>query len=80
MALALAHADAASAEENVGLLRRIIEEGSSTFYGNPWSDQIDVETLEIKSDERLLLGKLRTKSASFWLDWIFGADILILHE
>jgi hypothetical protein len=80
MALALVHAGGDSAEENVGRLHRIIEEGSSAFFGNPWSDQIDVETLEIKSDERLLLGKLRTKSARFWLDWIFGADILILHE
>ena len=82
MALALAHADAASAEENVGLLRRIIEEGSSTFYGNPWSDTIDVGSLEIKSEGRLLLAKLRGDIAASggWLNWVFYVDSLILHE
>ena len=43
MALALVHAADASAEENVGLLRRIIEEEGSAFYYISWSDYIDVD-------------------------------------
>ena len=35
MALVLTHAADASAEENVGLLRRIIEEEGSVLYGRP---------------------------------------------
>ncbi len=59
MALALVHADGASAKENVGRLRGIIEEGSSTFYNAPWSDDIDVDSLEINAEGRLLIAKLR---------------------
>ena len=85
MALALAHADGASAEENVGLLRRIIKEGSSSRYGTPWSDAIDVDSLEIKSEGSLLLAKLRGDIAAGggwldWLNWVFRVDSLILHE
>ena len=59
MALALVHADSRPVEENVDLLRRRIEEGSSSNHQTPWSDQIDVASLEIRSEDRLLLAKLR---------------------
>ena len=78
MALVLVHADDASAEENAGLLRRRIEEGSSA-YGVPWSDSIDVDTLEIKAEGRLLLAKLKG-FARYWSDWWAQRDILILYE
>ena len=80
MALVLVHADDASAEENVGLLRRRIEEGSSTFYGNPWSDSIDVASLEINADGRLLLAKARGRIAANPLSWVSSRDALILYE
>ena len=82
MALVLVHADDASAEENVGLLRKRIEEGSSTSYGNPWSDSIDVDSLEINAEGRLLLAKARGRIAASggWLQWVFLRDALILYE
>ncbi len=79
-ALALVHADDTSAGENVGLLRRIIEEGSSTFFAAPWSDFIDVDTLEINAEGRLLLAKLRGDLASDPFEWWWTRDSLIIYE
>ena len=59
MALVLVHADDASEEENVGLLRRIIEEEDSILGDISWSDYIDVERSEIHAEGRVLLAKLR---------------------
>ena len=80
MALVLIHADDASAEENVGLLRKRIEEGSSIFGDYPWSDVIEVDRLEINADGRLLLAKLRGRIASEPFNWVFSRDALILYE
>ena len=78
MALVLVHADDASAEENVGLLRRIIEEKRSIVTGDLWSD--DIERLEIHTEGRALLAKLRGRFASKWLQWVQVRDILIPYE
>ena len=81
MALVLVHADDASAEENVGLLRRIIEEERS--FVDPsllWSDDIDVERSEIHTEGRALLAKLRGRFARSWLAWVYARDSLILYE
>ena len=59
MALVLIHAADASAEENVGLLRRIIEEEGSVLYDALWSDYIDVGRSEIHAEGRVLRAKLR---------------------
>ena len=80
MALVLVHADDASAEENVGLLRRIIEEEGSVLYDISWSDYIDVERSEIHAEGRVLLAKLRGGFASKWLSWVLQRDSLILYE
>ncbi len=80
MALVLVHADAASAQENVGLLRRIIEEEGSVLYDISWSDYIDVARSEIHADGRLLLAKLRGRFANNWRDWVIQRDGLILYE
>ena len=79
MALVLVHADGASAEENAGLLRRRIEEGSSTYNGL-WSDNIDVGRLEINAEGGVLMAKLRGDLARGWLDWVYRRDGLILYE
>ena len=80
MALVLVHADDASAEENVGLLRRIIKEEGSVLYDALWSDYIDVERSEIHAEGRVLLAKLRGGFANNWRDWVNQRDGLILHE
>ncbi len=80
MALVLVHADDASAEENVGLLRRIIEEEGSVLYDISWSDYIDVERSEIHAEGRVLRAKLRGRFASQWLYWVLQRDSLILYE
>lgn len=80
MALVLVHADDASAEKNAGLLLKRIQEGSSTLYDDPWSDSIDVDSLEINADGRLLLAKARGRIAANPLSWVFSRDALILYE
>ena len=80
MALVLVHADDASAEENVGLLRRIIEEEGSVLYDISWSDYIDVDRSEIHAEGRALLAKLRGPQAHRWLRWVLQRDSLILYE
>ncbi len=80
MALVLVHADDASSEENVGLLRRIIEEEGSVLYDALWSDYIDVERSEIHAEGRVLLAKLRGGFANNWRDCVIQRDGLILHE
>ena len=80
MTLVLVHADDASAEENVGLLRRIIEEEGSVLNDALWSDYIDVERSEIHTEGRALLAKLRGGFANNWLSWVIQRDGLILHE
>ena len=80
MALVLVHADDASAEENAGLLRRIIEEEGSVLYDISWSDYIDVDRSEIHAEGRALLAKLRGPWAHRWLRWVLQRDSLILYE
>ena len=80
MALALVHADSRPAEENVDLLRRRIEKGSSSIHQTPWSDQIDVASLEIQSEDRLLLAKLRGPISRSYLDLLTFRDNLIVHD
>lgn len=80
MALALVHADPAAAEENVERLRMSIEAGRSLFYGQPWTDSIDVGTSEFSSKGRVLLTKLRGDFFRSWLSWVHLRDSLIFHE
>ena len=80
MALALVHADSGPAEENVELLRRRIEEGSSSRTQKPWSDRIDVANLEVRSEGRLLLAKLRGSISTNFTTWLFFRDDLIVHD
>ena len=76
----LVHADGASAEKNVGLLRRIIEEGSSRVFDVPWSEFIDLGRLEINTEGRLLLAKLRGNLARDPFGWVNQRDSFILHQ
>ena len=78
--LALVHADSRPAEENVDLLRRRIEGGSSSVRQTPWSDRIDVASLEIRSEGRLLLAKLRGPISRSYLDLLTYRDNLIVHD
>ncbi len=80
MALALAHADPAAAEENVERLRMSIETGMSLYYGQPWTDSIDVGASEFSSKGSVLLAKLRGDFFGNWLSWVHQRDSLILHE
>lgn len=80
MALALAHTSGNFAEENVGLLRRVIEEASSALYDVPWSDEIDINNLEINAEGPLLLAKIRGPIVASGLQWVNFVDNLILHE
>ncbi len=80
LAVALVHADSGPAEENVDLLRRRIEEGSSSANQKPWSGRIDVASLEIHAEERLLLAKLRGSISRSFARWVINRDNLIVHD
>ena len=80
MALTLVHADPASTEENVGLLRQKIEEGKSLFSGVPWSELVELDSSLIHAEGRVLTAKLRGDMFRHWLDWVFQRDGLIMHE
>ena len=80
MALVLVHTADASAEENVGLLRRIIEEEGSVLYDISWSDYIDVDRSEIHAEGRVLLAKFRGGFANNWHYWVLQRDSLILYQ
>ena len=75
MALALVHAGGDSAEENVGLLRRRLEEGRSVRFDAPWSEFFEVDASGIEAEGRVLLAKLRpTSSVSVWIELVFFLD------
>ncbi len=80
MALVLVHTNGDLAEENVGLLRRIFEEASSAYYDIPWSDEIDINSLEINAEGPLLLARIRGPIVASGLQWVNFVDNLILHE
>lgn len=81
IALVLVHKGGDFAEENVGLLRRIIEEENSVSYPDmKWSEYIDINSLEINAEGRLLLAKMRGDIDSSGLDWVYRRDNLILYE
>ena len=80
MALTLVHADPASTEENVGLLRQKIEDGESLFFGAPWSESVELDSSVIRTAGRVLTAKLRGNMFRSWLDWVFQRDSLIMHE
>ena len=78
MALTLVHSDATSAEENVALLRRRIEETGSFWRGDLWIDMVD--SMEITAEGRVLSAKLWGDIAVVWIRWIDERDPLLLHE
>ena len=68
MALTLLHSDDVSATDNVGLLRRIIEEERSALTDTPWSEHFDVNRLDIRAEGNILLAKLGGLSPpSVWI-------------
>ena len=81
-ALVLVHADQGSAEENVERLLLRIEQGRSWYYPTPWSVDFDIGRMEVRSEGRLLLAKLRPLESQIpeWIDWVFHRDPLLLHE
>ena len=74
MALAIVHSDDGSAEKNVGLLRSKIEEGTSVFAGEQWSEYINTDTSEIRAEGRVLTAKLRGDIFHSWIRWLNNRD------
>ena len=78
LALALVHADAETAEDNVDLLRRRIKETSSVVTLQPWRDRID--SMEIRAEGRVLLARLYGDIGRAWQSWLIQGDPMLLHE
>ncbi len=81
-ALVLVHADEASASDNLTLLRRRIEQGTSLAGGDPWTRFFDSRTMEVSAKGRVLLAKLRPAEGRppIWIEWVLKGDPLLLHE
>ena len=78
MALTLVHSDATSAEENVALLRRRIEETRSIWRGDLWIDMVD--SMEITAEGRVLSAKLWGRISVNWYTWFDEREPLLMHE
>ena len=78
MALALVHVTAESAEENMTLLRRRVNEAPSVVTGQPWAELVD--DLEVHAEGRVLSAKLRGPISESWLSWVLAGDQLLLQE
>ena len=80
MALVLLHSDSKSAEDNVELLRRIMQEEHSVDQKRPWTELVDVERSQVRADGRVLLARLRGKVAGIWPGLWAVTDSLIWSE
>ena len=77
MALALVHANAETAEENVIRLPQRINETSSFMTQMLWAEMID--KIDVRADGRVLLAKLYGHIASSWFAIVFNRDSLLVH-
>ena len=81
-ALVLVHADDRSASDNVGLLRRRLEDGNSLYAGKTWGEFFDTDRLEISAEGSVLFARLRPIEGipPHWIKWVFRQGQLLLHE
>ena len=66
------------AQLDVSILEIKIENGYSTTYHLPWRDFF--LEVEVSSEGRLLLGKLRLNNLRLWRDVIYDRDSLLAHR
>ena len=78
MALALVHANAETAEENVNLLLRRINEASSLMTRQQWAEMVD--RTEVRADGPIFLAKLHGRISRAWAAMVFNRDSLLFHE
>ena len=81
-ALVLVHADDGSASDNVRLLRRRLEDGTSFYDGTTWVEFFDTDSLDISAKGRVLLAKLRPIEGipPLWIKLVYRRGQLLLHE
>ena len=77
LALALVHANAETAAENVIRLPQRINETSSFMTRMPWAQLVD--KVDVRADGRVLLAKLHGRIARFWFAIVFNRDSLLVH-
>ena len=78
MALALVHAHPETAEENVTLLLRRINEASSLLTRQLWAEMVDKTA--VRAEGRVLFAKLHGRIASVWGEIVFRRDSLFAHS
>ena len=78
LAIILVHESVDDAEQNVSLLEQRIESTGSIWTGNSWKQWI-LDT-DIHTEGKVLLAKLYTPDSSFWAQWVFNRDTLLLYE
>ena len=84
MAVALVYDDSDDAREDIQILERRVQDGESIrFRGRFWADFFS--NVELRSEGRVLLGKLRTERPGMWSGIIepttaLSHDSLFIHE
>jgi uncharacterized protein YciI len=76
-AIVIYHENSADATANVALLTQRIENEDSALKLRPWRDMIS--DYDIRAEGNILVAKLYT-SDSFWAQWVYSQDNLLLHE
>jgi len=79
MALVLVHADADSATQNANLLPERIA-ATQPVLPEDYTVADGVDKLESHTEGRILLAKLRGDIAFHWLQFVFRADPILVHE
>ncbi len=81
----LVHTNEELAGENAALLRQRIEETLNLAHSKPWRETVDLESMEIRAEGRLLLARLplpdQEKARGIpTFDTAFTLDALLLHQ
>lgn len=74
MILAFVHADAATAHENAGRLRSIIEQGTAAD-GRPWSELIT--SADVTDEGTVVVARLHVQNPQLWFQVVLRRDSLL---
>jgi hypothetical protein len=74
MIVAIVHDDAATAHENAGRLRSIIEQGTAA-NGAPWSELVD--SSEVSDEGSVVVARLHVRNPQLWYQVVLRRDSLL---
>lgn len=78
MAVALEHADAVAATDNVERLEQIVRDGESLASAQPWSDVFEIDSID--ADGTTVVARLAIDLPALWPRVVFERDSLLVHD